>query len=484
MTRFRDLLARRAAAPKAIDELDNVALRAILGHVVIPLFVLDRQGKVAFWNAALEQLTGLAAADVLDTASHWRGFYREQRPCLADFVFKGDDADIKRLYAAHQEGGAGGGRMRAQNWCDLPKGERRYLQIDAGPILGADGGIRFVVETLQDQTSMKAAEGAVEEARVAQAKAFETLRGALGAGLDQLARGDLLTAIDAELPLGADALRHDFNAAVAGLRVVVAQVGESALTLDAEAGAIVETTRDVADQSRRQRADLAEAVRSLSRVNSAVHENASGADAARGVASGAKREAEKSGVVVRDAIAAIHEIEASSKQIGRIIGAIDEIAFQTNLLALNAGVEAARAGDSGKGFAVVASEVRALAQRSADAAKEIKALVAKSDAQVSRGVELVADAGAVLDSIVAEVARLNEAVATIARKAFDQAGALRGVDATMTGIDAAMERVTAIVESSAERAEHIAEEIARLQSVIGRFQIGGPGRGQQRMAAE
>jgi methyl-accepting chemotaxis protein len=165
------------------------------------------------------------------------------------------------------------------------------------------------------------------------------------------------------------------------------------------------------------------------------------------------------------------EIESSSRQIGQIIGVIDEIAFQTNLLALNAGVEAARAGDAGRGFAVVASEVRALAQRSAEAAKEIKGLIAASTAQVARGVTLVDETGVALQQIVTQVAEINSIVAEIAASAKEQALGLNQVNTAINQMDQATQRNAAMVQESTAVSRdlgHDAEELGRLMS---RFSI-------------
>ena len=487
MARFRDFFGTRAAAnaPRAVASVET--LSAILGHLVVPMFVLDKEGKVVLWNEACEQLTGLKAKNVMGTKSHWKGFYLQPRPCLADLVFKGGGAEAAKLYDAHDSDPKTQGRMRAQNWCDLPKGVRRYLQIDAGPICGANGEVEFVVETLQDQTSLKDAEAAVETMRAVQVGEFDSIRSALGSGLEQLANCDLSARIETEFPRQADSLRKDFNQAVKGLSDLVSQALESSSAIERGAEEIVASTREVADENQRQLDQLAKAAQSLNRVTGAVRENASSAELARTSVAEAKADTEKSGVVVKQAIAAINEIDKSSKQIGQIIGVIDEIAFQTNLLALNAGVEAARAGESGRGFAVVASEVRALAQRSADAAKEIKTLINTSNAQVSRGVDLVGDAGASLDGIAAQVDKLSDAVASIARFAFDQANNLEQVDATMTEVDQVMKRSMATVEASTSVAESLAEEVAGLQTTIGRFRVADaalPRRGGGRMAAE
>ena len=474
-----------AREPRPEQAIPGEIFRIILGHIVVPLFVLDREGKVVFWNEAVEKLTGLAAGQVIGTKSHWRGFYLQARPCLADLVVKGDASQVNSLYAARENGDLGKCRMRAQNWCDLPKGARRYLQIDAGAIYDSEGRIQFVVETLQDQTILKEAELVVEKTRGVQANEFEEVRVALGAGLSRLAKGDLSAVIENDLPAGAEGLRTDFNAAIESLRGLVGHVRESAREIDTGANQIVISTREVTDQSRQQREELAQAVRSLNGITATVRDNASGAESARGIVAQAKAEAEKSGAVVREAILAINEIEKSSKQIGQIIGAIDEIAFQTNLLALNAGVEAARAGDAGKGFAVVASEVRGLALRSAEAAKQIKTLVMKSDAQVSRGVALAGDAGDALEGIVSQVAKLNDAVASIARHAFEQANALQQVDAAMTGVDRVMEHTAGLVDASAGAAQALADEIGRLQATIARLRVeGGASAPRARWAAE
>jgi methyl-accepting chemotaxis protein len=186
----------------------------------------------------------------------------------------------------------------------------------------------------------------------------------------------------------------------------------------------------------------------------------------------AKAGAASGGDIVRQAIHAMGEIEQSSNQIGQIIGVIDEIAFQTNLLALNAGVEAARAGEAGKGFAVVASEVRALAQRSAEAAKEIRALISASTQNVGAGVELVGQAGTALERIVGQIGEMAGLVGGIAASAQEQATGLDQVNHAVNQMDSATQQNVAIVEESTAASHALAAEAMRLSELVERFDLG------------
>jgi methyl-accepting chemotaxis protein len=204
-----------------------------------------------------------------------------------------------------------------------------------------------------------------------------------------------------------------------------------------------------------------------------VRKSAEGAGEARNAASRAEAEAVRSGEVVREAVEAMAGIENSARQITQIIGVIDEIAFQTNLLALNAGVEAARAGDAGRGFAVVASEVRALAQRSADAAKEIKALIMASTGQVETGVDLVRRTGEALQQIEVQVSRLNGLVSEIAGAAQEQSVAMQQVNTTVNDMDRTTQQNAAMVEEASAASVALAAEAETLARLIGQFRVDG-----------
>ncbi|MEO8113579.1 MAG: methyl-accepting chemotaxis protein, partial [Phenylobacterium sp.] len=188
-----------------------------------------------------------------------------------------------------------------------------------------------------------------------------------------------------------------------------------------------------------------------------------------------RSDADKGGEVVQQAVAAMGQIEKSSTQISQIIGVIDEIAFQTNLLALNAGVEAARAGDAGRGFAVVASEVRALAQRSADAAKEIKTLISTSSQQVGAGVQLVGETGEALQRIVGQVAEISTLVADIAVSAKEQSTALAEVNTSMNQMDQVTQQNAAMVEQSTAASHSLAEDAKALVGLVGKFRFADDG---------
>jgi methyl-accepting chemotaxis protein len=240
---------------------------------------------------------------------------------------------------------------------------------------------------------------------------------------------------------------------------------------------------DLARRTEQQAASLEETAAALDEITATVKKTADGATHARSVVSTAKSDAEQSSKIVNEAIDAMSGIEKSSRQIGQIIGVIDEIAFQTNLLALNAGVEAARAGEAGRGFAVVASEVRALAQRSAEAAKEIKALISTSTAQVDHGVDLVAQTGKALDRIMQQITEINVVVSEIAASAQSEATGLNEVNTAVNQMDQVTQKNAAMVEESTAASHTLARETDELARLVGRFRVeegGGADSSRQR----
>ncbi|MGH6761722.1 MAG: methyl-accepting chemotaxis protein [Phyllobacterium sp.] len=295
---------------------------------------------------------------------------------------------------------------------------------------------------------------------------------ALNAGLSALADGDLTHRITAEFPERTVRLKNDYNGSIEKLQQTLLTITASIGTIHAGTNEISTAADDLSRRTEQQAASLEETAAALDQITSTVKNTAEGAVHARDVVSVAKSGAEKSGEVVRQAIDAMGMIEKSSDKISQIIGVIDEIAFQTNLLALNAGVEAARAGDAGRGFAVVASEVRALAQRSAEAAKEIKNLISASTMQVGEGVDLVAETGKALERIVTQVTEINSVVINIAASAHEQSTGLEQVNSAVNQMDQVTQQNAAMVEESTAASHSLAQETEELSRLIAAFKLG------------
>jgi methyl-accepting chemotaxis protein len=296
----------------------------------------------------------------------------------------------------------------------------------------------------------------------------------LARGLDQLCEGQLTFRLTDAFAAEYEKLRSDFNRAMETLQDTLREVSDNARAVHSGAGEITTASDDLARRTEQQAASLEESAAALDQITATVRRTAEAASQSREAMSTAKSDAERSGLVVREAITAMGAIETSSTQISQIVGVIDEIAFQTNLLALNAGVEAARAGDAGKGFAVVASEVRALAQRSADAAKEIKALISASSQHVQRGVSLVGETGTVLESILAQVTHINGAITEIAASAQEQATGLHEVNTAVNQMDQVTQQNAAMVEQATAASHSLSNEADALQALISKFRVGEP----------
>jgi methyl-accepting chemotaxis protein len=314
---------------------------------------------------------------------------------------------------------------------------------------------------------------AAERARAAEEQSEAVRR--LGEGLRNLAAGDLRVRLGEGFSDSYARIRNDFNEAIDKLKQTMLAVVASADAIQSGTREISAASDDLSRRAGQQAASLEETAATLHEITTTVEKSAEGANHARQVAAAADDDAKKSAIVVRQAVEAMDAIAKSANQISQIIGVIDEIAFQTNLLALNAGVEAARAGDAGRGFAVVASEVRALAQRSAEAAKEIKGLISTSTTQVNHGVKLVAETGKSLERIVTQVAEINNVIAEIASGSKEQATALADVNAAISQMDQATQQNVTMVEQSTAASHSLSQETDQLSGLIGQFHVGGAG---------
>ncbi|CUH99345.1 Aspartate chemoreceptor protein [Leisingera aquaemixtae] len=311
----------------------------------------------------------------------------------------------------------------------------------------------------------------LEEAqRARDAQQAEVVR-ELSGRLSDLSRGDLTANISQSFPEDYEQLRKDFNTTAATLSQTVSQVISASSSIRNGAAEISQSSDDLSNRTESQAATLEETAAALDELTASVKSAAEGARSVESIMGEARAEAENSGIIVKDAVSAMTEIEQSSAKISQIIGVIDDIAFQTNLLALNAGVEAARAGEAGRGFAVVASEVRGLAQRSADAATEIKTLINDGSKQVTHGVELVGKAGGALNNIVERVNHISQLVSDIAEGAAEQSTGLGEINTGVVQLDKVTQQNAAMVEQSTAAGHMLSGDATKLAELVARFKI-------------
>jgi methyl-accepting chemotaxis protein len=332
--------------------------------------------------------------------------------------------------------------------------------------------VRLEQEAEAQRAAADTERGRNEAERAAAAKQQAFVVESVATGLATLSDGDLVFRLNTAFAPEYEKLRGDFNAAMDKLQDTMKVIAANTQGIRGGGEEISQAADDLSRRTEQQAASLEETAAALDQITATVRKTADGANEASTVVGTAKADAEHSGQVVRQAVEAMSAIEQSSHQIGQIIGVIDEIAFQTNLLALNAGVEAARAGDAGRGFAVVASEVRALAQRSADAAKEIKTLISASSQQVASGVDLVGETGKALERIVKQVNQINGVVTEIAASAQEQATGLNQVNTAVNQMDQVTQQNAAMVEQSTAASHALAQEAEELARLVAQFKVG------------
>ncbi|SDC33101.1 methyl-accepting chemotaxis protein [Sphingomonas sp. YR710] len=292
----------------------------------------------------------------------------------------------------------------------------------------------------------------------------------LGAALGRLAEGDFDIQLG-ELPVEYQRLAKDFEAMRQRMASALSEVAGAADLIRTSASEITHASDNLAQRTEQQAAGLTETASAMDEITTTVRASASGAREVCVTVEKAQDDARSGGQIVRDAVVAMDGIEKSSAEIAQIITVIDSIAFQTNLLALNAGVEAARAGDAGKGFAVVANEVRALAQRSADAAKHIKTLITDSSRQVESGVQLVRQTGQALERIVSGISQISGLAGNISTASEGQASGIQQVNAAVSEMDKATQQNAAMVEEATAAAHSLSTEADRLGNLVARFNI-------------
>jgi len=449
----RATAAKRAAANEAHD------LQAMMAavHRTLAVIEFELDGTIVRANRNFLDTVGYTEAEVV--GRHHSMFVEPKAVQTQDY---------RDFWQA-----LGRGEFIARKFRRVGKGGRQvWMQTSYNPILDASGRPVRVVKFATDITASELERFRRDAERAATEKAQAEVVDALAEGLKRLAGGDLTVSIDAELQGAYARIRDDFNSAARSLNAVMGAVRSTTAIICNGADEIASAADDLSRRTEQQAASLEETAAALDEITATVKRSAAGAQDAFQVASDARADAERSGHVVHEAVTAIHDIQASAGKISNIIGVIDEIAFQTNLLALNAGVEAARAGDAGKGFAVVASEVRALAQRTAEAAKEIKALISSSSAQVDRGVGLVGETGKALTVIVERVASIDGLVSEIAQSAREQSTGLGEVNTAVNQMDNVTQQNAAMVGQATAAAAQLKREALELGELMAQFEIG------------
>jgi methyl-accepting chemotaxis protein len=470
ITRLQDLMARRDAA----------ALQAFTARELYPTIdpvsasvskLVDLQVRVAQEEAATAKKAHAQALAVMMAVAAmsavvlgfalWVFLFNVIKPLLAmtsamKLLAQGDASTEIPGLTRHDEIGQMANAVVVFRKAAVDGMERERLEAEAAEMSRRADEERAKTEAAQ-------AEAARQQAQVVEGVAT---------GLDKLSAGDLVFRLNEPFAPDYEKLRADFNGAMSQLQETMKVISASTQGIRSGTDEISQASDDLSKRTEQQAASLEETAAALDEITATVRKTAEGANHAREVVSTAAGDAERSGQVVRDAVTAMSEIEQSAQQISQIIGVIDEIAFQTNLLALNAGVEAARAGDAGRGFAVVASEVRALAQRSADAAKEIKTLISASTTQVGAGVNLVGQTGEALTRIAAQVADINSVVSEIAASAQEQATGLHQVNTAVNQMDQVTQQNAAMVEESTAASHSLAQETEELARLISKFQVG------------
>ena len=323
-----------------------------------------------------------------------------------------------------------------------------------------------VVKTLAEQDARRA-EG-------------ERVIARLGSGLQSLSKGNFSDRISEVFDDEYDPLRVDFNETVDNLNNLISKVVLASKGIQGRSSEIQPASEDLSTRTASQAATLEQTAAALEQMAISVNTAAKNTKEVEDAVVTARSDVEHSGRVVEGAIAAMNEIEASSSRISQIIGVIDDIAFQTNLLALNAGVEAARAGEVGRGFAVVASEVRGLAQRSSEAAKEIKILIGTSSSHVQDGVQQVDGAGKALEAVVRQVANISELVSGISAVSANQATGINEVNIGMSQLDQVTQQNATMVDESSSAIQSLNGETTGLNALVSQFVLGdGSGQTQE-----
>ena len=466
---------------------ESLRIRTALEEVTTNVMIADADRTIVYANRPLMKMLADVEQDL-----------RRDLPAFDVRTVVGSRIDIFHKKPEHQS------RMLAQlqgtHRAQITVGGR-VMQLIINPVNDAGGQrIGYVVEwadrtaeVMVEQEVTRIVQAAVQgdlSGRIGEAgkqgfllglsQQVNSLLGTISGSVDAvssvlraLSGGDLTARMDGDFHGVFATMRDDANATVAQLTDIVGRIQDASTSINTAAGEIASGNSDLSRRTEQQAANLEETAASMEELTSTVRQNAESARQANQLAIGAASVASQGGEVVGKVVSTMTDIEQSSKKIAEIISVIDGIAFQTNILALNAAVEAARAGEQGRGFAVVASEVRTLAQRSANAAKEIKGLIETSVDKVADGSALVNQAGATMGEIVASVQRVTDIMAEISAASQEQSAGIEQVNQTITQMDETTQQNAALVEEASAAARSMEEQAQALAEAVSTFQLDG-----------
>ncbi len=452
---LREEIERLSAVKRRADVLDASCGIGLWDAVLCNADAMHPE-SVWTWSSEFRRLLGFSSrSDFPDVVHSWsdRLHPDDAPPTFAAFAKSLEDTSGRCSYDVEY-------RMKMRN------GDFRWFRATGGCKLDVNGRIH-ACGSFSDIHEAKVTQGRIESGAGAAREFFA----AMSEALERLADGDLGAVIDAELQGQYAAIKATFNEAVGRMRDALIEVAQASDNIRDGTRQINSASDDLSRRLAEQAASIVQTSAAMGEIAGTVKRTAEGSQRAAAATAAARLDAEKSGEVVRQTVQAMGEIEGSAKQISQIIGVIDEIAFQTNLLALNAGVEAARAGDAGRGFAVVASEVRALAQRSAEAAREIKGLISASTSHVAKGVGLVDSTGKTLQNIIAKAAEAADLVSAISSSAQAQAGSIDQINDAVSQMGQLTQANAAMVVEAAASNRSLRQDAEQMETLVGKFTL-------------
>ncbi|WP_346891980.1 methyl-accepting chemotaxis protein [uncultured Roseibium sp.] len=461
-------------------------IKVALDRCTTNVMVADHNYNIVYMNDSVTEMMKEAEVDL-----------RKELSQFDASKLVGTNIDVFHKNPAHQRGMLE--RLSSTYNTSISVAGRKFDLI-ANPVMDSDGNRLGSVVEWRDVTQERAVEAEIDTMVTAAvngnfaerislegktgfmrnlAEAMNRLCETTGEALDDvntnleaIASGDLTKRIERSYAGSFEDLKNRLNRTAEQLSEIVTEVSVSANEVTNASAEITSGTNDLSQRTEQQASNLQETAASMEQIASTIKQNADNAQQANQLAISARTVASDGGDVVGKAVTAMSQIEDSSQKISDITGVIDEIAFQTNLLALNAAVEAARAGDAGKGFAVVASEVRSLAQRSSEAAKDIKALILASGSQVKDGVTLVNNAGTSLTEIVESVKRVTDIVSEIAAASREQATGVEEINKAISQMDEMTQQNSALVEENAAACRMLQEQASSMHQRMSFFRAG------------